>query len=473
MTLTTSALDLEGNNLLREEQCGKARNMALTSLNTSRDKEFVDGKWISKSLKISGDKGVRLKQLVLLPQVAKVKGKIIVNAATQTSVKTQKRPFAKKTIETGKVRMYFKKSNLSTVKYDLSGDINHILAVRAKNAKGEYLAGGGSSASSYDGLKTVSKYFKGKVASIEVVLADQMKSEEYPFEITQFTPRYGKKDNGKQVGVKFTSKKRFLREYAKVKYENECKDKQKVRAGAFLVCLNKFGKHWGQSSGGEFEVIGPAEEALQNDLSAAVLSIDTVVTDSGEKISFNKNATVEFNYKFDTKYNDKKKEWQITNRKLQASYVKILTDDEKLKDKKINSINGTLTIRIPKNTKHIVLGAEELGIAKKSKDGITASIAAFEDWSTYIDFQGSVNKVMRMMPLAKDGSILNTGNDRINERKYQTWGMSKEDKEKINALPKKWQGMITIYGKPETIRVFYANDFDVIKRKFQLPVNDI
>ena len=78
-----------------------------------------------------------------------------------------------------------------------------------------------------------------------------------------------------------------------------------------------------------------------------------------------------------------------------------------------------------------------------------------------------------MMPLAKDGSILNTGNDRINERKYQTWGMSKEDKEKINALPKKWQGMITIYGKPEKIRVFYANDFDVIKRKFQLPVNDI
>ena len=471
--LVTNVEDKDGNNLLREELCGKKRNLVAAPLSISRDKEFIDGKWISKSLKISGDKGVRLKQLVLLPQVAKVKGKIIVNAATQTSVKTQKRPFAKKTIETGKVRMYFKKSNLSTVKYDLSGDMNHILAVRAKNAKGEYLAGGGSSASSYDGLKTVSKYFKGKVASIEVVLADQMKSEEYPFEITQFTPRYGKKDNGNQLGVKYTSKKRCLREYAKVKYENECKDKQKVRAGAFLVCLNKFGKHWGQSSGGEFEVIGPAEEALQNDLSAAVLSIDTVVTDSGEKISFNKNATVEFNYKFDTKYNDKKKEWQITNRKLQASYVKILTDDEKLKDKKINSINGTLTIRIPKNTKHIVLGAEELGIAKKSKDGITASIAAFEDWSTYIDFQGSVNKVMRMMPLAKDGSILNTGNDRINERKYQTWGMSKEDKEKINALPKKWQGMITIYGKPETIRVFYANDFDVIKRKFQLPVNDI
>ena len=469
--LVTSVEDKEGNNLLREELCGKNRNIVASQLTSSRDKEYVDGKWISKSLKISGDKSVRLKQLVLLSQVAVIKGKVAVRAATQTSIKSLKRPFAKKTIQTSDVRMYLKKSNLNTVKYDLSGEMNRILAIRAKNEKGEYLASGGSSSSAYEGIKTISKRFKGKIASIEVVVAEQMKSEEYPFEITQLTPRYGKEGNGKQVGVKFTSKSRFLREYAKVKYENECKDKQKIRAGEFLVCLNKFGKQWGQAIGGDFEVIGPAEEALQNDLSAAVLSIDTVTTEGGEKISFNKKAAVDLEYKFDTKYNDKKKEWQITNRKLKASYVKIFSDDEKLKDKKVRSINGTLTIRFPKNPKHIVLGANELGVAKKSKDGITASISAFEDWSTYIDLQGSVNKVMRFMPLAKDGSILNTGNDRINEKKYQTWGLSKEDKEKIDALPKKWQGMITIYGKPEKIRVFYANDFDVIKRKFQLDIS--
>ena len=468
----TSVEDKEGNNLLREELCGKKRNLVASQLTSSRDKEYVDGKWISKSLKISGEKGVRLKQLVLLSQVANIKGKVAVRAATKTSVKIQKRPFAKKTIETAKVRMYLKKSNLSTVKYDLSGDISRILAIRAKNERGEYLASSGSSASSYEGIKTISKRFKGKVASIEVVIAEQMKSAEYPFEISQLTPRYGKKENGKQVGVKFTSKKRFLREYAKVKYENTCKDKQKVRAGAFLVCLNKFGKQWGQEIGGEFEVIGPAEEALQNDLSAGVLSIDTVMTESGEKISFNKKEKVDFNYKFDTQYSEKKKEWQITNRRLEASSVKIFTDNEKLKDKNVSMINGTLTIRIPKKSKYIVLGADELGVAKKSKDGITASIAGFEDWSTYIDLQGSVNKVMRLIPLAKDGTILNTGNDRINEKKYQTWGMSKDDKEKITALPKKWQGMITIYGKPEKIRIFYSNEFDIIKRKFQLPVND-
>ena len=76
------------------------------------------------------------------------------------------------------------------------------------------------------------------------------------------------------------------------------------------------------------------------------------------------------------------------------------------------------------------------------------------------------------MPLANDGSFINTDNDRINEKQYHTWGMSEEDKKKIKALPKKWQGMITIYGEPEKIRVFYANDFDIIKHKFQFSINE-
>lgn len=76
------------------------------------------------------------------------------------------------------------------------------------------------------------------------------------------------------------------------------------------------------------------------------------------------------------------------------------------------------------------------------------------------------------MPLTKSGVILNTDNDRIFEKQYHTWGMSNEDKEKIKALPKKWQGMITIYGKPEKIRIFYANDFDIIKRKFKFDINE-
>ena len=470
--LVTAVEDKDGNNLLREELCGKTRNLVASSLAVSRDKEYIDGKLISKSLKISGDKSVRLKQLVLLSQVAKIKGKIVIRAATQTSVKTLKRPFAKKTIETSKVRMYLKKSNLSTVKYNLSGDMSRILAVRAKNSKGQYLAGDSSSVSSYEGIKTVSKRFKGKVASIEVVVAEQMKSADYPFEINQIAPRYGNKGNGKKIEMMITSKSRFLRKHAKIKYNGVCKDKQKVRVGTFMICLNKFGDRQGRETGGEFDVIAPYDEALQNDLSAAVLSIDTVTTDSGKEIAFAKNEKVGFVYKFDTHYNDKKKDWEILNRRLHGANVNIFSDKEELKNKKISTVKGTLTIRLPKHSTYIELAANELGVSKKTKDGLTANISAFEDWSTYIDLQGSVDKVMRLMPLAKDGTILNTDNDRIYEQQYLTWGMSKEDKEKIKALPKKWQGMITVYGKPEKIRIFYANEFEIIKHKFQFSIDE-
>ena len=467
--IVTSVEDKEGNNLLREEQCGKTRNIVAASLNTSRDKEYIDGKWISKSLKVSGDKSIRLKTNVPLSQVAKIKGKIVIRAATSTKVQTVQQPFKNKTVETNKVRMFLKNSNPGTVKYDLSGDMNHIMAIRAKNAKGQYLADSSSSASG-EKIKTISKRFKGKVASIEVIVAENMVSKEYPFEINKIALQYGKPGKGTQIGMMTTSKKAFLRKYAKVKYKDACKDKQKVELGAFLVCLNKFGDRWGREIGGEFDVIAPAEEALQNDLTAGVLSIDSVQTESGEKIAFNKNERVGFEYKFDARYNDKKKDWDIVNKRLHGSNVRIFSDKEELKNKKVNMVNGTLTIRIPKRPKHFYLDANDIGVFKKSDNGITANIAAFEDWSTYIDLQGPVNKVMRFMALAKDGTILKTANDRINEKQYSTFGKSKEEKEKIKALPKKWQGMITVYGKPEVIRIYYANDFEIIKRKFQLSI---
>ena len=467
--LVTHVEDKKGNNLLREEQCGKTRNSVAASLNTSRDKENVDGTWISKSLKVSGEKNVRLKENVPLSQVASISGKVVIRAATHTRVQTVQRPFKNKTIKTNNVRMLLKKSSPRIVKYEITGDINHIMAIRAKNAKGQYLADSSSSAPGGD-TKTISKRFKGKVASIEVIVAENMLSKEYPFDINKIELQYGKRGAGAQIGMKTTSKKAFLRKYAKIKYKNACKDKQKVELGGFLVCLNKFGNRLEREIGGEFDVVAPAEEALQNDLTAGVLSIDSVQTESGEKIKFNESERVGFEYKFDASYNEKKKGWDIVNKRLYGSNVKIFSDNEKLQNKKISVINGTLTIRIPKQPKYFDLEANEIGIFKKSKNGITANVAAFEDWNTYVDLKGPVDKVMRFMALAKDGTILKTANDRINEKQYSTLGKSKREKDKIKASPKKWQGMITIYGKPELIRIYYADSFEIIKRKFQFSI---
>ena len=467
----SSVEDIEGNNLLREEQCGKEPNFKVTSLQTTRDKEFVDGQWITKSLKVSGDKSVRLRQNTLLAQVAKIKGKIELRAATKTRTQSLRPPFARKVVETDKVRMYFRKGSHGTVSYNLSGDLSQILAIRAKNANGQYLSSG-SSSSFGDETKMVSKRFKGKVASVEVIVAEQMETKEYPFELKQVAPRYGKKGDGKEVAMTFTTKSRFLRDHRRVKHKDECKDKQKVESGAFLICLNKFGDRFGRETGGEFDVIGPYEEALRNDLSAVKLSIDSVQTESGEKIPFDKNEKASFVYKFGTNYNEKKKDWEIINRRMHASNVSLYSDKEELKGKKVSTINGTLTLRLPKQPTSLELPADKLGIFKKTKNGITANISAFEDWGTYIDIQGPAEKVLRFVPLAADKTILNTGNDRINEKQYITWGLSNADKEKVKSLPKRQVGMITIYGKPEVIRVFYADEFDVIKQPFSINVTE-
>lgn len=108
-----------------------------------------------------------------------------------------------------------------------------------------------------------------------------------------------------------------------------------------------------------------------------------------------------------------------------------------------------------------------MGVVKKGKKGIKANIAAFEDWNTYIDIQGPADNVLRFVPIGKGGAILKTGNDRVSEKKYRTWGLSEKDKKKIESLPKTWQGMVTIYGEPEVMRIYYAEGFDVIKKPFK------
>ena len=463
----TRVEDKAGNNLLREELCGPARNAVMASLSTMRDKEFKNNEWISKSIGVQGNKSVRLKPNVTLSDVALIKGHVAIQAATKTSTKTLQVPLFRKTIQTGSVRMFFRKNTPSGVRYTLSGDSNKILAVRAKNAKGQYLASDGSSAVGSD-TKMVSKRFKGKVASVEVVVADAMQTKDYPFEISQVGPRYGKEGDGRtQVDLMVTSKKHFLRRHKDMQYkEEDCKDKQKFRAGTFMVCMDKFGSQWGRQVGGVFDVFAPYDEALQNDISAGQLSVDSVITDTGEEIKFDKKENINFTYLFESKYNNKTKEWDIVNRRLHGS-SRLFSDSAALKDKNISKVKGTLTIRLPEHTSYFDLGAGNLGITEKSKNGIYAKISAYEDWNTYIDLHGPVEDVMRFLPYSKNGKVLNTANERINEKQYQTWGLSREDKAKVEALPKRWQGMITIYGEPEKIRVYYANDFEYINHKFQ------
>lgn len=468
--LITRVEDKAGNDVLREELCGKSRNHVAEPLTSMRDKQFVNNEWVTKSIKVSGDQSVRLKKKVPLSSVAKIAGKIVVRAGTRTKVQVLQSPFYKKIIKTNKVRMYFRKSYANTVKYDLSGDMDHIMAIRAKNAKGEYLASAGSSATTTEDTKRISKTFKGNIASVEVIVAEKMESKEYPFVIDKIIPRYGEPAKGTQKFMSSTFKKTFLRKHAKVKFKGLCKDKQEVSLGNFVVCLNKFGDRSGREIGGEFDVFAPDDDALQNDLAAGMLSIDSVVTDRGEKIAFDKNETFDFDYKFDTKYNEKKKEWEITNRRLQASSINVFSDKEELKNKIIKTVKGTLSIRIANNVKYIQLGATELGVVKKGKKGIMANVAAFEDWNTYVDIQGPVDNILRIMPLTKKGIILKTDNDRITEKKYRTWGLSEKDKKKIESLPKKWQGMVTIYGKPDVIRIYYADSFEVIKKPFKFSI---
>jgi len=275
-----------------------------------------------------------------------------------------------------------------------------------------------------------------RIASIEVVYAEKMESKDFVFEINKVAPKYGAPKSTPQWRVKTNTKNSFKNTYRSNQFDKVCPNKQKVNLGAFTVCLSKFSERWGRDIGGEFEVYAPAANGLQKNLVAAELSIDALVVDGGKTIPFNKSTSLNMSYSYDSKYNKATNGWEKTNKKLHAGYVTIYSDKKEHKEAKASAITGSLKIRLPRKLQTLTLDANELGKEIRRQSGIRAKISRYEDWNTYLELQGNIEKILQILPRSKDGTILSTGNDRIIEKTYQTWGLSKEEKAIIDAKPK-------------------------------------
>ncbi|MCP4232036.1 MAG: hypothetical protein GY770_00400 [Aestuariibacter sp.] len=463
-----SVEDAQGNDLLREEKCNKEPNLTSENLNIFPDKEYKNGQWITKSQKVEGAKKIRLRKKVTLDQVNSIKGEVSVKVAAQTKSETINAPFNGQIIKADKVQLTLKSGKGSRVTYKIDGDVNHILSIYAKNAKGQYLAKSASSWNSKSASMTIPQDYKGEVASVEVEYATRVESKIYPFELKDFSQKYGDKSTNEQPSVKAITKDAFLQKYSAPNYEKDCNDKRKVQAGVFMICMDKFEERWGQEIGGDFTVYAPAASGLEKNLSAIELSVDSVIDKDGKEIALNISEITDFSYSNSkTDYNRETKEWIKSNERLYGS-VSLYSRDDSHRRVKASIVKGTLRIQLPKKLYSLTLSARRLGKKVKNKSGLIANISKFEDWHTYIDLQGPVDKIVQLRAIASDGTVLHTGNARINEKQIQTWNMSDEEKAIVEAKPEMWEGMITIYGKPETIDILYTDEFDILEYPFEI-----
>jgi hypothetical protein len=202
-----SVRDKDGNELLREEPCGRERNSLPAKSSSSFGNDTM-----------TAAKKVRLQDAVRHADVAAIQGSVRVRLPTQVETVPLPDPKVGDHIEREGLRIEITKLEAGSVSYRVSGEIERLLHLRAKNAKGEPLAWGGtfSMGSAFGSGKSVTREFKGQPASLEFVLAQAIEQKDFAFELKGARPQ--KNDNwtiDKAPVYEAVSKEDLKRDYTK------------------------------------------------------------------------------------------------------------------------------------------------------------------------------------------------------------------------------------------------------------------
>jgi hypothetical protein len=175
--IVDSVMSSAGQELLKREDCGRERN--------GKPAEFT-----SPLLpRLSATKTVRLVPGADARALQRIAGHIALRLPTRTEAVTVAAPKAGTVVEKYGARVSINQVAGGTLSYQITGDRNRVLLIRALNAKGQPLAHhmkmsgdllfGSGSAGRTD--------YSGSIAALEIVFAAEEQSAEFPFTLTNFS----------------------------------------------------------------------------------------------------------------------------------------------------------------------------------------------------------------------------------------------------------------------------------------------
>ncbi len=123
----------DGRNLLREESCGAERNALGGDLDPADGMLFRNDNFVRVPI-LAGSKAVRLEPGATLSGIASVQGHIVLRLPTATKSYRIEAPFQSQTVSAPELRVVLGDSADGTIKYDISGRTDRLLAARALNA---------------------------------------------------------------------------------------------------------------------------------------------------------------------------------------------------------------------------------------------------------------------------------------------------------------------------------------------------
>jgi hypothetical protein len=371
----TSVKGRDGQELLRDEACGKERNQLPAEFATAYGSSVREA---TKTVRLAPGADPRT--------LAGVEGHVELDLPVRTeSVRLSK---TGETVSRGGAQLEITQLSGGSFSYHVSGKVVALLHVRALNAAGKPLARvSGSSMGSFLGNgSSGSNQYAGSVSQVEAVFVVEELAEQYPFRLSSIRPGTdGEYTASERVEFKDYSRERFFRQFAKAvrtAFRPDAPPRAVSRVGPFTVVLKDLRKFMGLMP--EIEVRGPDIPNLVNNLSGLEIALRSIQTRDG---GVHRRPEAE-----DAQWTQMLSPTKsLGEGDLSASSW--LKTGLEVDPEGVRSIGGVLIVRLPQAVRTLSLSAVELGESISDED-VTVVVTGLGRDSFTLTTRGDAERVL-------------------------------------------------------------------------------
>lgn len=457
--------DDAGNDLLREETCGAERNGKPGPLTSTTAGRFV-GNEFRGFTELRGEKTLRLKPGTSAEDIARLEGHARLRLPVKTRTLSLKPPFSGQSAQNEKMRLIFLPARGNRLRYQISGQTDMILDVRAKNAKGEYLASSGAAAMDriFDAGRIIEREYKGRIAQAEVVLADEIVEKDYPFAITKFMPTFPPWDTPEAFTVATMTKEALLAAPVAKPGQNtplqSCAAAPKAQTALppFTLCAWQSASALGKKVTGRLAFVLPALPALVNNPSAVEVRLEKLNLKADGKNP--EGRTLDVNVRTFAALSSLDQQ----GRTIEESIPLEFETPEPIMPAQIESLEGQIALRLPTSFATMTLDARRLGNTAVNLDLFdpaqtpaiaSARLSAMSEGRIEVEVQGDRTKIVQLVPRGPKGAALKA-----------------TAPETRTAGPDRTVYSLRVSGKPAKVDIIYALTQDKISYDFEIPALD-
>jgi hypothetical protein len=425
--------DADGNELLREETCGKERNSLPADL---------DSPGFNNSAK--GEKTVRLKAGVRHADVQRIAGRVDLLLPVQTETLKLEAIDNETSVDRDGLRVALQRSADDTLSYKVYGDVRRLLAVRGLNAAGQPLSPTSSMSGGFlfgEG-SSVSQSFAGKVVAAELVLATRDVKKSFPFVLNSVRPTPSNRESKHDaVNIEAYSLAQLAQEFnAAPLLPDEAADWLAESAtGPFRLALTRLDKSmFGLRTA--YTLYAPPIPGLAESLSALVFEVSSIENAAGENLLANAPQLEPV----------KLRQYGRDHSLLQGELAVRFED---MPEDKVTRIEGHVHLSVPRRVDTVSIEAVEVG-AQVSIGGETVTLNRLDDKGFSLDFGARRPAVVAV--------------NAFNDRGDAIWMPHPQLKEE----DERWVGVFPVHGAAARIDLLLAAESEQQRYPFAFSVGE-